>query len=108
MSGPIGGPRFGVTDTEISHYVLVDLQRRTSRILLNAPVIGAPRRILWAPDSGSVLISEILLPINEQIAGEPATRTTVEVNVKTGGIAEVGRRCDEALTWTLKDKGEEL
>lgn len=98
LSGPEGGARFGVNDTEISHYVLINLQTDHSRILFNAPIMET-RRILWTPDSQNIILSEVLLPERDQTSESAAIRTTVEVNVRTGVISRVGRLCHEALRW---------
>lgn len=86
----------------IHRYVLVDLRTGRSRVLLNAPVL-INRPVIWAPNNQAVIISETLLPINGQDSKETlraaSVRTTVEVNIGTGAVTRVGRRCYVAKSW---------
>ena len=86
-----------------SRLVVVDLRTGRSRILLDAPVpAGMSRPIVWAPNSRSVIISRILLPIDtgaSDVRQVESRRQTVEVNIRSGRVTPVGAQCKEALTW---------
>lgn len=98
----------GISD--ISRYILVDLRTGRSRVLLNAPIFGVPtNRVIWSPDSRSVILSESRLPIGERksFRGQlrrggqsESPKDTVEVNVNTGQITPVGANCHQAVAWT--------
>jgi len=84
-------------------YVLVDLRTGKSRILLNSPVL-LPRAVIWAPDSRSVVLSQVLLPVEENSSGEDVRRASapasVAVDILTDAVARIGKRCFAAVNWT--------
>lgn len=87
------------TYTDFSRYVLVKVKSGVSRVLLNSPVLSIlARRVVWAPDSRSVVLSHVLLPIGMRGA-KKGRYTTVEVEVPTDRVRTVGRDCAVALRW---------
>jgi hypothetical protein len=87
-------------------YVLVDLRTGQSRVLLNNPVL-LPRAPVWAPDSRSVVLSQVLLPVESNSQSDNGSRDgarrTVEIDIGTDAIRAVGRSCFLAINW--KDDG---
>lgn len=83
-------------------YVLVDVQTGQSRILLDSPFI-APQPAVWAPDSRSVVLSDVLLPIAKNtprtVLKRASDRQAVEVNIVTGMQMPVSSRCYLAKEW---------
>jgi hypothetical protein len=83
-------------------YVLVNVQTGRSRIVLDTPVI-APERPVWAPDSRSVILSDVLLPIDKRtsrtLLKRASNRQVVEVNIATGTRMPIGSRCYSAEEW---------
>lgn len=89
---------------DLERYLLVDTRTGRSRVLLNTPVTWMwADRPVWAPDSRSVLLSDVLLPFHLSGAtrGErdSSKRGTLEVDVGTGAVTPIDRRCDVALSW---------
>ena len=86
-----------------SRLILVNVRTGHSRILLNAPVPGGViRPVVWAPNSQSVIISQILMPIEagaHDVGSSGSIRKTIEVNIRTGKITPIGPRCETAVAW---------
>ncbi|HEV2271376.1 MAG TPA: hypothetical protein VGR92_18135 [Steroidobacteraceae bacterium] len=81
-------------------YILIDLHTRQSRLLLDTPVL-IPRAAIWAPDSRSVILSQVLPGGRLGNGGHTAAlRRTVEVDIDTDTVRDVGRRCFLAIKWT--------
>jgi Tol biopolymer transport system component len=90
----------------IESYEILDTGTGRSRVLLNAPLSSDGRafRPIWSPDSQSVILSGILLPLNESSldsAAVPvrAVRRTVEVQLGSDVIRSVGDQCYRAVAW---------
>lgn len=83
-------------------YVLVNVQTGRSRVLMDSPLV-APERPVWAPDSRSVILSDVLLPIDEDtpqaLLQRASARQAVEVNIVTGTQTPIGSRCYRAKEW---------
>jgi dipeptidyl aminopeptidase/acylaminoacyl peptidase len=93
-----GGTRF------IYQFQMVDIDSRTSRPLLNSPIpIGDYPDVLWAPDSRSVLLSDILLPLDESNREDEEMRRSkkflVELCIKNGKITPITTRSVRLRSW---------
>ncbi len=91
----------------LERYVLVDSRTGKTRILLDSPVF-APGKVVWSPDSSSVVLSDVLAPIAAHSSGagikQASRSTTLEVGLRRGTVRVVGRRCYNAREW----RGDEL
>jgi dipeptidyl aminopeptidase/acylaminoacyl peptidase len=67
----------------VFQYWLVDIQADTAQALLNAPLSDERSEVLWAPDSKSVVVSGVYLPLN---VADPAER---ELRQSTSVTAEI-------------------
>jgi len=80
--------------TLFDHYELVDLSAGTSSTLLDSPIGFRGSEVVWSPDSHSVVLTGVFLPLNVQDAGERRTRLsrtfTVEVGIPDKRISKIG------------------
>lgn len=60
--------------TRISQYELFDLETGNRSVLLNAPVSSAPTPVIWSPDSRSLMLSAVHLPLDINDAREREAR----------------------------------
>ena len=60
--------------TLLYHYELVDVQTGESRVLLNSPITYSGSEVAWAPDSRSVLLTGVYLPLDSNEFAEEAVR----------------------------------
>src|SRR6202158_3833202 len=74
----------------VTRYVVVDTATGDSHVLLNAPVGSHGSQIVWSPDSRSIFISDIFLPLEiEDVKVRKARQSstyTVELEIPTGRI----------------------
>jgi len=60
--------------TNIYQYELVDTATGTSQVLFDAPISSLASEMAWSPDSKSVVISDVYLPLNVDDPAERALR----------------------------------
>src|SRR5260221_4919048 len=87
-------------------YEVIDTRTQQSRVLLDTPIFGRPTAIAWSPDSASVAIAGVFLPLvesqgQERVARRSATHVVV-VHVDTGDTEDVGIE----TTFDVPDRGE--
>jgi len=80
--------------TFAERYELIDTRTGTSRFLLNAPVSALTQsELAWSPDSCSVIVTGIYLPLDVSDANELAARRshmfTVEVRISDSEITKI-------------------
>jgi len=80
-------------------YVLVDLEKRTSQPLLDAPISpSGPYEALWLADSLSIAISGTYLPLNisdpDQRKARESNPYAAEIKVPSGEIVPIAMRND--------------
>jgi hypothetical protein len=89
--------------TLLYRYELVDLENRTSRVLLNSPIAYSGSEVSWAPDSHSVLLTGVYLPLNVQDLAErtirESSRFVVEVKVPNLEFSTITSRDSQLLGW---------
>lgn len=98
-------------ETWLSRYAVVDTQTGEGRFLLNSPVRSIDTLIAWSPDSKSVAVAGVYLPLDD-IYGEKRklrqSRTfAVEVNPQNGSVAEIARE-DQIIQGFTHDYGRNL
>lgn len=88
-------------------YEMIEARTGRSRVLLNAP-ISRPSPVVWSPNSASVVLSGVFLPLDVSDARERDERAqrafTVEIDVTSGEITRVGERCQQAVRWDAVTK----
>ncbi len=89
--------------TLFDRYELIDLGTGVSGILLDSPIGFTGAEVAWAPDSRSVVLTDVFLPLNIRDAAERKARKsktfTVEVSVPNGEISKIGDRDLAFPTW---------
>jgi hypothetical protein len=88
----------------IGEYQLIDLRSLESRPLLNSPIpLGSHPDILWSPDSKSVAMAGILLPLDSsnQVPEEIRRRTkfVAEESVASGQITPISTEAVHLVEW---------
>ena len=77
----------------VTRYTIVDTSTGVSRILLNSPVGTRGSEVLWAPDSKSIIVSDVFLPLNVQSPDERDLRSkstyAVELEIPTGKLVSI-------------------
>jgi hypothetical protein len=88
--------------TFVDRYELVDLTRGTSRVLLNSPV-GPLSELLWSPDSRSVIVTGIYLPLDVkdpvELSERQTTMFTVEVKIPSLKIVKIANHDLKLMGW---------
>src|SRR5258705_13964368 len=85
--------------TFVERYELVDLERATARALIDAPIGYSGSELMWSPDSQSVIVTGVHLPLD---VSEPKSREArqagtfvAEVKIAGGGEnEETGRHTE--------------
>jgi len=84
--------------TRIAQYELFDLQTGKRSLLLNAPVSSAPTPVIWSPDSRSLVLSGVHLPLDVSDPREREARRVhtyvVEIRLLAHAVSVV---TDESL-----------
>jgi dipeptidyl aminopeptidase/acylaminoacyl peptidase len=92
--------------TFLERFELVDTVTGESRFLLNSPLGAYGSDVGWAPDSRSVVITRVFLPLVSTQGQERATRRaktfTVEVSVPTGDITKISEEDLYGVEWNAK------
>jgi hypothetical protein len=95
--------------TAILQYEVVDTRTGASRLLLDAPIppLGGSE-VAWSPDSQSVVVSDMYLPLNIDDAAERARRRThtflAEVRISNGQFVKISDENLRLLDWDAKTK----
>jgi dipeptidyl aminopeptidase/acylaminoacyl peptidase len=86
-----------------SHYELIDLQTGVSQTLLNSPVGLKGSEVAWAPDSRSVILTDVYLSLDVQAGKELEARKShtfvVEVSVPELGVTQIANHDMELVGW---------
>lgn len=89
--------------TFVERYELVDLERAAARALIDAPIGYSGSELMWSPDSQSVIVTGVHLPLD---VSEPKSREArqagtfvAEVKIAGGEIIEVTDRNLKLVGW---------
>jgi dipeptidyl aminopeptidase/acylaminoacyl peptidase len=95
--------------SKLGRYELVDTETGDSRILLDSPIWppftgGWPEAgVVWLPDSHSLVLSNVLLPLGNASGIEEKKREqrtfTVEINTADGRLTAIGEGAIRAVRW---------
>jgi len=95
--------------TEIYQYELVDIRTAIGHVLLDAPIsrLGKESEVAWSPDSQSVILSNMYLPLNKiDNPAERALRKThaflAEVEISSRQIIKISDEALRLLDWDAK------
>jgi hypothetical protein len=100
QSGPPGA------HTHIFQYELVNTITGASQVLFDAPIPSFGSEMAWSPDSKSVVVSDVYLPLNVDDPAERALRKThtflVEFRISGRQFVKVGQDDLRLLNWDPK------
>jgi hypothetical protein len=100
QSGPLGA------HTGILQYELVDTITGDSQVLFDAPISSFGSEMAWSPDSRSVVVSDVYLPLNVDDPAELALRKAhtflVEFKMSDGQFVKVSQDDLRLLNWDPK------
>jgi dipeptidyl aminopeptidase/acylaminoacyl peptidase len=86
-------------------FEIVNTVTGESRFLLDSPP-GSGSEVLWLPDSRSLVVSQVFLPLGTTEGAEREARRsktfTVEVNISDGRIAKITDQLLALLSWDAK------
>ncbi len=89
--------------TWIASYELVALEDGSARPLINAPIGSSHSELMWSPDSQSVVVTGVHLPLEVSNQQEREARRSAtfiaEVRVSDGGIEEITNRDLKLVGW---------
>jgi hypothetical protein len=93
--------------TRVYQYELVDLRTGISSVLLNAPIpVDLRSEVSWSPDSRSVVLSDVYLPLDVTDSVERATRKSthflIEVNIPGREFEKISDEDLRLLNWDSK------
>lgn len=93
----------------IFQYELVDIPTGAHRILLDAPIPPmAGSEMAWSPDSQSVVVSDMYLPLNVGDAAERSRRKThtflAEIRISSRQLVQISDEDLRLLDWDAKTK----
>ena len=77
----------------VARFELIDTMTGKSRILLDSPIRSLSTLVAWAPNSRSVVLGGVYLPLDNTLGDERRTRQTktfiVEVDINSGKMLKV-------------------
>ena len=92
--------------TSIYQYELVDTRTGTSQILFDAPIGTLGSEMAWSPDSKSVVVSDVYLPLNVDDPAERAMRKAhaflLEFEIPSSQLIKISQDDLRLLTWDPK------
>jgi len=92
--------------TFLERFELVDTVTGESRILLDSPLGAYGSDVAWAPDSRSVVITRVFLPLGNTQGQERETRRaksfTVDVSISTGDVTKISEEDLYGVEWNAK------
>lgn len=92
--------------TGILQYELVDTVTGASQVLLNAPIPSNGSEMAWSPDSKSVLISDVYLPLDAEDFAERSLRRAhtflVEFKIASREFIKISQEDLRLLSWDPK------
>ena len=89
--------------SKLARYELLSTDTGISRILLDSPIWPPYSKVVWLPDSQSVVLSNVFLPY-ENVGGieqeeREKNRFSVEVNISNGEMTKISDDQLQAVEW---------
>jgi dipeptidyl aminopeptidase/acylaminoacyl peptidase len=98
-------PRKGIP-TRLLRYELIDTETGISKVLLDSPATYAPADVLWSPDSNSLLLCGVFLPLNVDDSAELGLRKSskfiVEIDLVHGTTTKLTKQDLIPLQWNRR------
>lgn len=93
--------------SDLQRLELIDTSTGEDRVLLDSPLPDIDFRMLWSSDGHSVVVGDILLPLENSRGEERKTRQSkvfaVEVTIPTGDVAKIHQDDLRLVAWTPTD-----
>jgi dipeptidyl aminopeptidase/acylaminoacyl peptidase len=90
----------------VERYSIIDAATGQERPLLDAPISPSGSQVAWSPDSLSVAIAGVNLPLDKPNGSDrdrrKSTSFIVEVRVDSGNVVEIGTDDLKLLSWEKK------
>jgi hypothetical protein len=91
--------------TGILQYEVIDVETGSSDVLLNAPASYYPLDVLWSPDSKSLILSGVHLPLvvddQEERAARRAHEFVVEIELTSRSVTKITDQRLDPVRWDL-------
>lgn len=99
--------------TWVRRYDLIDVQTGESRVLVNGPVSSwTGSEVTWLPDSRSVIVTGVFLPLDVPESKERQARktdpATVEVTVPAFAITRITKQDSKVIKWDSRTQTLQL
>jgi dipeptidyl aminopeptidase/acylaminoacyl peptidase len=95
--------------TWLQRLELIDTTTHQSRFLISSPAGVYGSEVAWSPDSSSVALTRVFLPLDNTESNEREARQsksfTVEVNVSSGEISKISEEDLYGVDWDAKAGG---
>jgi dipeptidyl aminopeptidase/acylaminoacyl peptidase len=89
--------------TRILRYELIDTRAGSSEVLLDSPTTYASSDVMWSPDSKSLLLCGVFLPLNVadpiELRSRKSTKFVVEVTLATRRVTKITTEDLEPIRW---------
>jgi dipeptidyl aminopeptidase/acylaminoacyl peptidase len=94
------------TGTRVPRYELIDLRTSRSEVLLDSPATYARADVLWSPDSKSLLLCGVYLPLNIEDEAELQSRRSnkfvVEIKLPSREFVKIAREEMIPVSWDAR------
>ena len=92
--------------TRILRYELIDLRTSRSEVLLDSPATYAPADVLWSPDSKSLLLCGVYLPLDVEDHAEVQSRRSnkfvVEIKLPSREFVKIAKEELNPIRWDAR------
>jgi dipeptidyl aminopeptidase/acylaminoacyl peptidase len=86
--------------SQVQQYTLVNLTSGASHALLNAPLSYYGSEVQWLPDSRSIVVSGVYLPLDSSDESERTQHPyTAEIDIGSGEISQLGNKDMRVSAW---------
>jgi hypothetical protein len=94
------------TGTRILRYELIDLRTNRSEVLLDSPATYAPADVLWSPNSESLLLCGVYLPLDVEDQAELQSRRSnkfvVEMKLPSREFVKIAKEELKPIRWDAR------
>jgi dipeptidyl aminopeptidase/acylaminoacyl peptidase len=92
--------------TRILRYELIDLRTGRSEVLLDSPATYAPADVVWSPDSKSLLLCGVYLPLDVKDQAELQSRRSnkfvVEIKLPSRELVKIAKEELKPIRWDAR------
>jgi hypothetical protein len=94
------------TTTRVLRYELIDVKTGEAKVLLDSPATFASSDVLWAPDSKSIILGGIFLPLTGEDPAELQARRSnkfvVEIRLPSMAVSKITQENLRPVRWDLR------